>query len=88
MKLDKKLALGFVNFDSGVGSNNEVEIRVPFDKLKELSRGKYVIIPHDTDGYYYLARLTRGPFFTPDAVSRDEVCKSFDCPSWGHCFHP
>jgi len=73
MQLDKKQALGFVNFDSGVGSNNEVEIRIPFDKLKELSRGKYVIIPHDSDGYYYLARITRGPFFTPDAVSRDSA---------------
>ena len=73
MEIDKKLALGFVNFDSGAGSNNEVEIRVPYDKLKELSRGKYVIIPHDTGGYYYLARLTRGPFFTPDAVSRDSA---------------
>lgn len=73
MELNKKDALGFVNFDSGVGSNNEVEIRIPFDKLKELSRGKYVIIPHDSDGYYYLARITRGPFFTPDAVSRDSA---------------
>lgn len=73
MLLDKKQALGFVNFDSGVGSNNEVEIRIPFEKLKELSRGKYVIIPHDNDGYYYLARITRGPFFTPDAVSRDSA---------------
>lgn len=73
MELDKKDALGFVNFDSGVGSNNEVEIRIPFDKLNELSRGKYVIIPHDDNGYYYLARITRGPFFTPDAVSRDSA---------------
>ena len=73
MELNKKDALGFVNFDSGVGSNNEVEIRIPFDKLKELSRGKYVIIPHDSNGYYYLARITRGPFFTPDAVSRDSA---------------
>jgi hypothetical protein len=73
MELNKKDALGFVNFDSGVGSNNEVEIRIPFDKLKELLRGKYVIIPHDSDGYYYLARITRGPFFTPDAVSRDSA---------------
>ena len=73
MELDKKQALGFVNFDSGAGSNNEVEIRIPFDKLKELSRGKYVIIPHDNDGYFYLARITRGPFFTPDAVSRDSA---------------
>jgi hypothetical protein len=73
MQIDKKQALGFVNFDSGVGSNNEVEIRIPFAKLKELSRGKYVIIPHDSDGYYYLARITKGPFFTPDAVSRDSA---------------
>lgn len=73
MKLDKKQALGFVNFDSGAGSNNEVEIRIPFDKLKELSRGKYVIIPHDSEGYFYLARITKGPFFTPDAVSRDSA---------------
>lgn len=73
MQLDKKTALGFVNFDSGIGANNEVEIRVPFNKLNELSRGKYVIIPHDSDDNFYLARLTRGPFFTPDAVSRDSA---------------
>lgn len=73
MQIDKKLALGYVNFDSGVGQNNEVEIRIPFDKLKELSRGKYVIIPYDKEDYFYLARLTRGPFFTPDAVSRDSA---------------
>jgi DNA helicase HerA-like ATPase len=73
MELDKKLALGFVNFDSGTDSNNEVEIRVPYDKLIELTRGKYVIIPYNTEEYYYLARLTRGPFYTPDAVSRDSA---------------
>lgn len=65
--------MGFVNFDSTSGLNNEVEIRIPFSKLKELSRGKYVIIPHDSNGYFYLARLTRGPFYTPDAVSRDSA---------------
>lgn len=73
MILNKKDAIGFVNFDSGVGSNNEVEIRVPFLKLNELSRGKYVIIPYETEGYFYLARLTRGPFYTPDAVTRDSA---------------
>ena len=31
MQIDKKLALGYVNFDSGVGQNNEVEIRIPFN---------------------------------------------------------
>lgn len=73
MKLEKKEALGYINFDSGTGHNNEVEIRVPYEKLNNLSRGKYVIIPHDNDGNYYLARLTRGPFYTPDAVSRDSA---------------
>lgn len=70
---EKKQAIGYVNFDQGVGSNNEVEIRIPYNRLKELSRGKYVIIPHEDDGYFYLARLTRGPFYTPDAVSRDSA---------------
>jgi len=70
MQFEKKDAIGFINFDSGIGSNNEVEIRIPFEKLKGLTRGKYIIIPHDSDGHYYLARLTKGPFYTPDAVSR------------------
>ena len=70
---EKKQAIGFVNFDSGIGSNNEVEIRIPYKKLKELSRGKYVVIPQEDGGYFYLGRLTRGPFYTPDAVSRDSA---------------
>lgn len=73
MKFDKTQAIGFVNFDSGLGQNNEVEIRIPFDRLEELLRGKYVIIPSNNEGYYYLARLTKGPFYTPDAVSRDSA---------------
>ncbi len=36
MHLNKEHALGFVNFDSTSGLNNEVEIRIPFSKLKEL----------------------------------------------------
>lgn len=70
---DKKAAIGFVNFDAGAGANNEVEIRIPFDRLKQLSRGKYVMITSDFEHEYYLARLTRGPFYTPDAVSRDSA---------------
>jgi len=73
MELEKKSALGYVNFDSGTGLNNEVEIRIPFDRLNELSRGKYIIIPHNIEDHFYLARLTRGPFFTPDAVSRESA---------------
>ncbi len=73
MELDKKNAIGFINFDSGSGNNNEVEIRIPFDKIKELLRGKYIIIPDENDDQFYLARLTKGPFYTPDAVSRDSA---------------
>lgn len=73
MKFDKAQAIGFVNFDSGIGQNNEVEIRIPFGKLDELLRGKYVIVPSNSKGHFYLARLTRGPFYTPDAVSRDSA---------------
>jgi DNA helicase HerA-like ATPase len=70
---DKKTAIGFINFDTAAGTNNEVEIRIPYDKLKQLTRGKYVIISSDIEYEYYLARLTRGPFYTPDAVSRDSA---------------
>lgn len=70
---NKKDALGYVNFDSTGGINNEVEVRIPFDKLNLISRGKYVIIPSEYEDEYYLARLTKGPFFTPDAVSRDSA---------------
>lgn len=73
MKFDKKHAIGFINFDSGTGHNNEVEIRVPFNKLSNLSRGKYLIVPYDDEDQFYLARLTKGPFYTPDAVSRDSA---------------
>lgn len=73
MVFEKKQAIGYVNFNSGIGTNNEVEIRIPFNKLQELTRGKYVIIPYNEADYYYLARLTRGPFYTPDAVSRDSA---------------
>lgn len=70
---NKKDAIGFVNFDSGTTLNNEVEVRIPYEKLGDLLRGKYVIIPHDNNDNFYLARLTRGPFYTPDAVSRDSA---------------
>ncbi|MCC6865194.1 MAG: ATP-binding protein [Ignavibacteria bacterium] len=71
-KFSKANAIGFVNFDTTGGSNIEVEIRVPFDKLLQLARGKYVIIEAQGDDYY-LARITKGPFYTPDAVSRDSA---------------
>jgi len=70
---NKNNVLGYVNFDSGFTANNEVEIRIPFDRINQLLRGKYVIIKSDNENDYFLARLTRGPFFTPDAVSRDSA---------------
>lgn len=70
---DKKTVIGFVNFDTATGVNNEVEIRIPYNRLKQLTRGKYVIITSCFEHEYYLARLTRGPFYTPDAVSRDSA---------------
>lgn len=73
MRLDKKTALGYINFDSVSGHNNEVEVRIPFSNLREVSRGKYVVVPHDEPDYFYLARITKGPFYTPDAISRDSA---------------
>lgn len=70
----KEHAIGFVNFDSAPGgSNNEVEIRVPFDKIKEIFRGKYVIVESSKEEHFYLARIVKGPFYTPDAVSRESA---------------
>jgi DNA helicase HerA-like ATPase len=73
LSYSKSDAVGFVNFDSSGGTNNEVEIRVPFEKLSQISRGKYLMIESDIRDSYFLARLTRGPFYTPDAVSRDSA---------------
>ena len=73
MEKKENKILGYVNFDSGSTLNNDVEIRIPFEKIKQLIRGKYVIIPCEQPDDYFLARLTRGPFFTPDAVSRDSA---------------
>lgn len=71
-ELSKKNAIGFVNFDPSIGNNTEVEIRIPFEKITHLARGKYIVVEAKGDDYY-LARITRGPFFTPDAVSRDSA---------------
>jgi len=70
---NRKNATGFVNFDSSGGTNNEIEIRIPFDKLPHVARGKYLTIESGNPDELFLARLTRGPFYTPDAVSRDSA---------------
>ena len=67
--------IGYINFDGIGGDNNEVEIRVPSDRLDELRRGQYVMLQSHSTGQpvLYLARIVRGPFFGPAAVSRDSA---------------
>ncbi len=67
--------LGYINFDGLGGENNEVEIRIPGDRLDALRRGQYVMLESNATGLsaLYLARIIRGPFFVPDAVSRDSA---------------
>jgi hypothetical protein len=67
-------SIGFVNFDSGGNaSNTEVEIRVPIEKMDDIQRGKYVIIESGKKNFFYLSRISKGPFFTPDAVHRESA---------------
>lgn len=72
---DNTKPIGYINFDGIGGENNEVEIRVPSDRLDELRRGQYVMLESQSTGQsvLYLARIVRGPFFVPDAVSRDSA---------------
>jgi len=67
--------IGYINFDGSVRDNNEVEIIVPHDKLSLLKRGQYVLLSSEGQGSirHYLARITRGPYYVPDAVSRDSA---------------
>lgn len=71
----KTKPLGYINFDGTTGPNNEVEIVVPHDRLSELRRGQYVLLSSDSTGAlrHYLARIIRGPFYIPDAVSKDSA---------------
>jgi uncharacterized protein len=70
----REQAIGFVNFDSAPGgANNEIEVRIPFQKINQIFRGKYVIIETGKESKFYLARISKGPFYTPDAVSRDSA---------------
>ncbi len=74
MNFTREKSIGFVNFDSGTNSNNtEVEIRIPIDKMDNILRGKYVIIESNRQNIFYLSRISKGPFYTPDAVSRDSA---------------
>jgi DNA helicase HerA-like ATPase len=68
-------SLGYVNFDGTGTESTEVEIRVPKDRINEIRRGQYVRIQSKFDGNArnFFARISRGPFFVPDAVSKDSA---------------
>ena len=67
--------LGFVNFDSGSTNSNEVEIMIPHSRMHDIRRGQYVRIESKFEGKTrdFFARISMGPFFHPDAVSRDSA---------------
>ena len=70
-----KKALGFVNFDGISGENRLIEIRIPKKNLSAIKNGQYVIVDSksvDKD-VVFLARIVRGPFFVPDAVSKESA---------------
>ncbi|GAB4271280.1 ATP-binding protein [Thermincola ferriacetica] len=71
----KKQPIGYINFDGSPGENNIVEIRVPGDRLEKIRRGQYVLLESKSTGSLrvYLARVVKGPFYVPDAVSRDSA---------------
>ncbi|MBW3001866.1 ATP-binding protein [Candidatus Woesearchaeota archaeon] len=71
----QKNPIGFINFDGVTGENNEIEIRIPNKKLSNIRRGQYVLLQSDVsnDSRLYLSRIIKGPFFQPDAVSKDSA---------------
>jgi hypothetical protein len=70
---DHPRPVGYVNFDGTTGDNSIVEVQVPFADIGRIQRGLYVLIGLETSGEAYLGRITQGPFFTPDAVSKDSA---------------
>lgn len=73
--MESQKPIGYVNFDSTTASSNELEIRIPAENLNEVRRGQYIRIESDLNGrkINFFSRISRGPFFVPDAVSRDSA---------------
>lgn len=71
----EKNPIGYINFDGTTGDNNEVEIRIPYKKIGEIRRGQYILLESDSsnNNRTYLSRIIKGPFFEPDAVSKDSA---------------
>ena len=70
---EKSIVVGYVNFDSGASGAGKIPIMVPFESLKMVHRGQYVKIIQSSDGIEFLARISKGPFFETDAVSKDSA---------------
>lgn len=70
-----KVALGYVNFDSSTADSGEVEIIVPHERIGKVRRGQYVRIESESSEgkRSFFARISKGPFFTPDSVSKDSA---------------
>ena len=64
--------IGFVNFDSGSSDSNEVELTIPYGRISSASRGKYIRI-QTGDKQNFLARISKGPFYETNAVSKDSA---------------
>ena len=74
MVADKKdSVIGYVDFDSGMSSTGDIPIKVPFGSLTLIHTGQYVKISQASNGINFLARISKGPFFETEAVSKDSA---------------
>lgn len=67
--------IGYVNFDASSSESNELEIRIPAEFLDNVRRGQYIRIESTLNGRKenFFSRISNGPFFVPDAVSKDSA---------------
>lgn len=70
-----KNLLGFVNFDQSLSNTTEVQIMIPQKNIYGIKLGQYVRIESDFDGSVrnFFGIITKGPFYEPDAVSKDSA---------------
>jgi hypothetical protein len=71
------IPIGYVHFDPPFGAQNSlVETLVHRDDLDRVHRGLYVSIA-SSDGRLYVGRIVEGPYYDPDALSRDSTPTRF-----------
>lgn len=69
--------VAYIHFDPPVGAqNNLAEALVHCDDLDRVHRGLYVSIA-SSDGRFYVGRIVEGPYYDPDALSRDSTPTRF-----------